>query len=60
VKTALAVTVALLRALRDRGLLSEGEIDDLFGEAAGYLKDTSGARNLLGRLHAFVENRDDE
>jgi hypothetical protein len=60
VKTALAVTVALLRALRDRGLLSEGEIDDLFGEAAGYLKDTSGARNLLGRLHSFVENRDDE
>jgi hypothetical protein len=60
VKTALAVTVALLRALRDRGLLSEGEIDDLFGEAAGYLKDTSGARNLLSRLHAFVENRDDE
>jgi hypothetical protein len=59
VKTALAVTVALLRALRDRGLLSEGEIDDLFGEAAGYLKNTSGAQNLLSRLHASVEDKDD-
>jgi hypothetical protein len=57
--TALAVTVALLRALRDRGLLSEGEIDDLFGEAADHLGDTS-ALNLLNRLRANVEYKDKE
>jgi hypothetical protein len=54
VSTGLAVTVALLRALRDRGLLSEGEIDDLFGEAAEHLRDTS-ALNLLNRVRAQVE-----
>jgi hypothetical protein len=54
------VTVALLRALRDRGLLSDGEIDDLFGEAAGYLQYTSGAQNLLSRLRFWVEHKDDE
>ncbi len=57
--TALAVTVALLRALRDRGLLSEGEIDDLFGEAAERLGDTS-ALNLLNRLRGAVEYKDEE
>jgi hypothetical protein len=56
--TALAVTVALLRALRDRGLLSEGEIDDLFGEAAECLRDTS-ARNLLSRLRGSVEYKEE-
>ena len=56
---ALAVTVALLRALRDRGLLSEGEIDDLFGEAADRLRDTS-ALNLLNRLRGAVECREEE
>jgi hypothetical protein len=56
---ALAVTVALLRALRDRGLLSEGEIDDLFGEATERLRDTS-ARNLLSLLRGAVEHKDEE
>ena len=59
VSTALAVTVALLRALRDRGLLSEGEIDDLFGEAAESLRDAA-ALNLLNRLRANVEFKDEE
>jgi hypothetical protein len=58
--TALAVTVALVRALRDRGLLSDGEIDDLFGEAGGHLRYTSGAQTLLGQLRFWVENKDDE
>jgi len=58
--TALAVTVALLRALRDRGLLSDGELDDLFGEAAGHLRHTSGAQTLLGTLRFWVENKDEE
>jgi hypothetical protein len=57
--TALAVAVALLRALRDRGLLSAGEIDDLFGEAAERLQDTS-ALNLLDRLRTDVEHKNEE
>jgi|GraSoi_2013_40cm_1033754.scaffolds.fasta_scaffold42881_3 hypothetical protein len=56
---ALAVTVALLRALRDRGLLSAGEIDDLFGEAADSLRGTS-ALNLLSRLRGAVEYKEEE
>jgi hypothetical protein len=56
--TALAVTVALLRALRDRGLLSAGEIDDLFGDAAERLRDPS-ALNLLNRLRGAVEYKDE-
>jgi hypothetical protein len=57
--TALAVTVALLRALRDRGLLTEGEIDDLFGEAAERFQDASALR-LLDCLRAEVEYKDEE
>jgi hypothetical protein len=56
---ALAVTVALLRALRDRGLLSEGEIEDLFGEAAERLRDTS-ALNLLNSVRGAVEYKEEE
>jgi hypothetical protein len=56
---ALAVSVALLRALRDRGLLSEGEIDDLFGEAAERLRDAA-ALKLLNRLRDEVEHKEEE
>ena len=56
---ALAVSVALLRALRDRGLLSAGEIDDLFGEAAERLRDAS-ALTLLNRLRDEVEHKEEE
>ena len=58
VSTALAVTVALLRAMRDRGLLSEDEIDDLFGEAAERLQGTS-ALNLLNRVRVEVEYKEE-
>jgi hypothetical protein len=58
VSTALAVTVALLRAMRDRGLLSEDEIDDLFGEAAERLRGTS-ALNLLNRVRVEVEYKEE-
>jgi len=51
--------VALLRALRDRGLLSAGEIDDLFGEAAERLRDAS-ALTLLNRLRDEVEHKEEE
>ena len=56
---AIAVSVALLRALRDRGLMSAGEIDDLFGEAAERLRDAS-ALKLLNRLRDAVEYKDEE
>ena len=56
---ALAVSVALLRALRDRGLLSEGEIDDLFGEAAERLRDAS-ALKLLNHVRDAVEYKEED
>jgi hypothetical protein len=56
---ALAVSVALLRALRDRGLLSAGEIDDLFGEAAERLGDPS-ALKLLNGVRGAVEYKGEE
>ncbi len=56
---ALAVSVALLRALRDRGLLSAGEIDDLFGDATERLRDDS-ALKLLNRLRDEVEHKEEE
>ncbi len=31
----MALAIALLRALRDRGVLSAGEIDDILSEAGG-------------------------
>ena len=61
---ALAVTVALLRALRDRGLLTEGEIDDLFSEAAEHLRDErlrdTSALNLLNGLRGAVDCKGEE
>jgi hypothetical protein len=57
--TALAVTIALLRGLRDRGLLSEGEIDDIFGEAAERFRDAP-ALNLLNNVRADLERKDEE
>jgi hypothetical protein len=56
---AIAVSVALLRALRDRGLLSAGEIDDLFGEAAERLRDAS-ALKLLDRVRGAVEYKEED
>ena len=55
---ALAITVALLRALRDRGLLTEGEIDDLFGDAAERLH-AADALKLLNRARRHVESKDE-
>jgi hypothetical protein len=56
---ALAVTVALLRALRARGLLTDGEIDDLFGEAAEHFRNAPALR-LLDNMRAEVESKVDE
>ena len=56
---AVAVMVGLLRALRDRGLLSDGEIGDLFDEAAERFR-TASALNLLNRVRAEVEDKDEK
>ena len=60
--TALVVAVALLRALRDRGLLSEGEIDDLFGEAAERLRGAGAlfGLDLLYLVRSDVQFKDEE
>jgi len=46
-----------LRALRDRGLLTEGKIDNLFGEAAERLHDAS-ALNLHDLVRSDVRSED--
>jgi hypothetical protein len=51
---ALALTIALLRALRDRGVLSQGEIDDLLSEASGRLSRTQSS-GLVERVRASLE-----
>jgi hypothetical protein len=56
---ALAVAIALLRALRDRGVLSQGEINDVFDEVAGrFPRDT--AFGLINSVRADVERKDEE
>ena len=56
--TALALTIALLRGLRDRGVLSEGEIDDLLCEASDRL--TSTGSGLVDRVRASLDQKTDE
>jgi hypothetical protein len=56
---ALAVTVALLRGLRNRGVPSTGEIDDLFDEArGGFQKGT--AVDLINQRRVDVHRKDAE
>jgi hypothetical protein len=56
---ALAVAIALLRALRDRGALSQGEINDLFAEVAGRFPRGT-AVDLINSIRSDVERRDAE
>lgn len=53
-ETALALMVALLRALKERGVLSPAEIDDLLSEAG---KDLGRAENyqLVESVRSLVE-----
>ena len=55
---ALALTIALLRGLRDRGVLSKGEIDDLLADAADQLAGTGSG--LIDRVRASLDQRADE
>jgi hypothetical protein len=56
---ALAVAVALMRALRDRGVLTEGEINDVFDEVAGRFPSGT-AFGLINCVRADVERKGDE
>jgi hypothetical protein len=56
---ALAVAIALLRALRDRGVLSQGEINDVFDEVAGRFPRGT-AVDLINSVRSDVERKDVE
>jgi len=48
-----------MRGLRDRGVLSPGEVDDLFDEAAGRFSEGT-AVSLINQLRADVHRSDAE
>jgi len=56
---ALAVAIALLRTLRDRGVLSEGEIGDVFDEVAGRFPRGT-AHSLINSVRADVARKGPE
>jgi hypothetical protein len=56
---ALAVAIALLRALRDRGVLSDGEINDVFDEVAERFPRGT-AFSLINSVRADVKLKDGE
>jgi hypothetical protein len=56
---ALALTIALLRALRDRGVLSRAEVDDILSEAARRSEHGKIAP-LVQQVRADLERADDE
>jgi len=55
---AIALTIALLRGLRDRGLLSKSEIEDLLADASDQLARTGSG--LVDRVRASLERDTDE
>ncbi len=55
---ALAVAVASLRALKERGTLSPGEIDDVLADARWRLRDPA-AQMLLEQVRSDLERTDD-
>ena len=55
--SALALVVALLRALRDRGTLSRAELDDVLTETAGRLDGK--ASYLIETVRADLERTDE-
>jgi hypothetical protein len=57
---ALALTVALLRALKDRGVLAPSELDDVLGETGGRLVNDPAALRLLNELRAELERNDED
>jgi len=59
---ALALTIGLLRALRDRGVLSADEIDDVLLEASGRSSrgpEAAAFRHVIEQVRADLERTDD-
>jgi hypothetical protein len=58
-QAALALVTALLQALRDRGVLSRDEIDDVLADAASRVDHGNPAR-LIERVRAELEHQGEE
>jgi hypothetical protein len=56
---ALALAIEILRALRDRGLLTEVSLDDLLDDA-GRQFEAGKADQLVGQVRAKLKGRDDD
>jgi hypothetical protein len=56
---ALAVTTALLRALKERGLLAPGELDEIIANAHFKLRDAA-ARRLLDGVRYELDHAEAE
>jgi hypothetical protein len=57
---ALALAIALLRALKDRGVLAPGELDDILAEAGGRLMHQPAALKLLNTVRDDLERKDED
>jgi hypothetical protein len=58
---AIALVIALMRALRDRGVLSPGELDDILSEAIGRsreLPQRAGFLDVVQKVRADLERED--
>ena len=56
---ALALAIELMRALRDRGLLSGADLDDLLAEAGAHFAHGQ-ASQLIGEVRSTLERREDD
>jgi len=60
---AVALTIAIMRALRDRGVLSANEIDDVLAEASGRFSsgpETTASRRIVEQVRADLARDDAE
>jgi hypothetical protein len=57
--TALALSIALLRALRDRGVLSRAELDDVLHDAASHF-DHGKVSHLIEEVRADLDRPDED
>jgi hypothetical protein len=57
---ALALAIALLRALKDRGVLAADELEDILAEAGGRLVSDATALWLLNAVRGDLERKDED
>jgi len=57
---ALALAIALLRALKDRGVLAANELEDILAEAGGRLVNDPTALWLLNAVRGDLERKDED